>query len=203
MEFVEFVELFNKIVELTKDHPSGLVSNINVKKEIAYESSSPVILAFPPSFLRSQSWWISKTVGAALRNNMRLYNVKSPMKKLGENKFVPVVQSRMFIDDVPYGLCVLLGIAEIVGVEMPTCKRMVYSLQKMMGKQYILETPNAQGNIVCGRDVGETWAPQTYGVHTPAALKDHMVWDRAADLAKYASNVDFRANNAHILPSKL
>eukprot|EP00040_Diaphanoeca_grandis_P031398 m.187833 g.187833 ORF g.187833 m.187833 type:complete len:463 (-) comp32317_c0_seq2:56-1444(-) len=203
MQFVEFPKLLAAVFEMLRDHPSGMYTHADSTREIIYESASKIYLSFPPSILEGQSSWSSKPFGMALRNNMRLYNVKSPMKQVAEKKFVPVTGSRMFIDDIPYGLCVLLGIAEIMQVELPTCKRMVLSLQEMMGKQYVLETPNAEGKICCGRDIEETWMPQTFDVHTVPALIDLFVWDRAAELAKYSATVDFRSRNQHILPSKL
>ncbi len=57
--------------------------------------------------------------------------------------FVPVFDSRFFTDDVPHGLCVLLGLAELVGVETPQIVQLIRMCQRFMGKSYVTDVPDA------------------------------------------------------------
>lgn len=209
MQFVEFPILADAVINALRDHPSKMYASTNTAWEMEYEAASPAVFGLPQVLKQSVfPGTCGALMGSALRSNMRLALVKSPMKPAtdaaGKPAFVPITGSRMYIDDIPFGLCVLLGIAEILEIDMPVCREMVYKLQVQMGKQYIVDGYTGPGSKICsGRDFGETNAPQNYGVSTVDQLADFMVWDRAAEVANVVSNIQFRENNAHILPSKL
>ena len=59
-------------------------------------------------------WFLER---AALKWNLRLHEVKEPVVSTdGGASWTPDFGSRFFTDDVAHGLCVLLGMAEIVAV---------------------------------------------------------------------------------------
>lgn len=60
-------------------------------------------------------------------------------------------------EDVPYGLVVTRGIAELAGVETSKMDELLMFCQKMSGKEYLKD------DKVCGKDIGETRSPQRYG----------------------------------------
>lgn len=61
---------------------------------------------------------------------------------------MPITDSRMFYDDIPHGLCVLFGIAEILHVPTPMISKMIIENQIMMGKEYLVQTPDAKGKLL-------------------------------------------------------
>lgn len=63
-------------------------------------------------------------------------------------RYMPITDSRMFYDDIPHGLCVLFGIAEILHVPTPMISKMIIENQIMMGKEYLVQTPDAKGKLL-------------------------------------------------------
>ena len=63
-------------------------------------------------------------------------------------------------EDVPYGLVVIRGIAEIVGVQTPNVDKLLTWCQRKMGKEYLVNSK------LQGRDVASSGAPQRYGLTT-------------------------------------
>jgi hypothetical protein len=51
----------------------------------------------------------------------------------GKDGFTPVKDGRMFFDDIPHGLCVLWGMAQIMGIPLPHIEQLILENQAMMG----------------------------------------------------------------------
>lgn len=83
----------------------------------------------------------------------------SPMKK-EENGYVPDFSSRYFIEDIPFGLCILKGFAVICKVDTPYMDRILMWYQKQTGKEYLVD-----GKLE-GKDIAFCAIPQNYGIHT-------------------------------------
>jgi hypothetical protein len=73
-----------------------------------------------------------------------------------EGGFVPDVTYRYFTEDVPCGLVVIKGLAELFDVDTPTITTVIEWMQEKMGKQYVVD------GRVGGRDIAETKAPQRF-----------------------------------------
>lgn len=82
------------------------------------------------------------------------------MKETTDGLFVPDFHHRYLTEDVPYGLVVIRGIAEIVCVETPAIDRVLLWTQEKVGKEYLV------GSKLQGKDVPSTRAPQSYGLTT-------------------------------------
>jgi len=91
------------------------------------------------------------------QKNPAYIGFKCPYIKV-DGGFVPNLDSRYFTEDIPLGLCLYKGVAELVGVKTPTIDKVIAFMQEKMGKEYI-----KQGRLV-GKDVGETTAPQRFGI---------------------------------------
>ncbi|XP_013384202.1 tauropine dehydrogenase [Lingula anatina] len=76
------------------------------------------------------------------------------------NGFVPLFTQRYLTEDIPFGLTVTRGIAEIVGVPTPNIDKIILWAQGVMGKEYMVDGKMA------GKDIGETRSPQRYGLKT-------------------------------------
>lgn len=111
-----------------------------------------------------------------LKHNARLGSVLSPAYRdpSDPTRIKPIVTTRFFTDDIPHGLCIILGVAEILGFplehQLKETLTIVRTLQSWMGKQYVL--PHSSTNIVKDApDVKETSAPQAFGLCTIEDLK--------------------------------
>lgn len=80
-------------------------------------------------------------------------------------KYAPNFASRYFTEDIPYGLCVWKGLADICGVKAPSITRLIEWAQPFMGKEYIVD------GKLAGKDVAGTSAPQRYGIFSIDQLK--------------------------------
>ena len=99
----------------------------------------------------------------ALRTNAAYQGLKHPVKETGHGKFVPDFHHRYLTEDIPYGLSVIRGIADIAGVKTPSIDKVLLWAQGKVGKNYI------EDGQLKGSDVASTRAPQRYGLLT---LKD-------------------------------
>ena len=81
-----------------------------------------------------------------------------------EDGYVPSKTSRYLTEDLPFGILVVKGIAEIMGVATPTLDRVIEWNQAFMGKDYL-----QQGKLN-GKDIDETRAPQRFGINEPKQL---------------------------------
>ena len=200
LQLTEQPALARAVAELLAATPGAAVS---LESELYSELGSWLLgRVAPVLFLgssRAREAVAAPIYGTMIRSNQRLSAVKAPMRPVGA-AFEPITESRMYLDDVPHGLCVLLGMAELLGVRLPTTVALIHECQAQMGKQYIALAPNEEGKYCHGRDWGETAAPQTYGVRSKGQLRDLLLWDRQAELAKAETNRAFAAANAHLLP---
>lgn len=82
-----------------------------------------------------------------------------PMNKEGDG-FVLNTKARTFVEDIPFGLCVLKDLAEKVGFEAPFMTKCIEWHQEMMGKEYVKDGKLNPALI------HETGAPSKYGINT-------------------------------------
>ncbi len=78
--------------------------------------------------------------------------------------FVPNFGARYLSEDVPFGLVVTRGIAEIAGVPTPTIDRVIEWASGKLGREYLVD------GKLRGRDVPGTRAPQRWGINRPDDL---------------------------------
>jgi len=97
------------------------------------------------------------TFTSAIRTCDGYKGFRCPMKAV-EGGFVPDFKNRYFTEDIPEGVCMYKGIADLAGVETPVMDEIVCFFQTFMGKEYI-----KNGKLV-GKDVKETKSPQAFGI---------------------------------------
>lgn len=108
------------------------------------------------------------------RYHQTLKPAKTPMapadpKNPKSEELVPNFDSRFWTDDISHGLCVILGLSDLLngaGIEihMPTVIKMIQFHQHWLGKNYVGHTPDNHSRWLIGADVSETSAPQAYGI---------------------------------------
>ena len=113
-------------------------------------------------FVRRYSHDISdtSTLYKAIQTNAAYQGIKHPVQTTEDGKFVPDFTHRYMTEDVPYGLVVIRGIAEIVGVKTPNIDKVLTWCQEKMGKEYLVNSK------LRGKDVASSRAPQRYGFTT-------------------------------------
>jgi hypothetical protein len=77
-----------------------------------------------------------------------------------EDGYVPNFSHRYLTEDIPYGLVVVKGIAEIIGEDTPTTDYVLEWGQRKIEKEYII------GTKLVGKDVPSARAPQSFGLST-------------------------------------
>ncbi|UTW45955.1 NAD/NADP octopine/nopaline dehydrogenase family protein [bacterium SCSIO 12696] len=82
---------------------------------------------------------------------------RCPFKEV-DGGWEPDFGNRYFSEDIPLGLCVYKGVADLAGVETPAIDTVVTWAQQHMSKEYIVD------GKLCGRDIDETHAPQRFGI---------------------------------------
>jgi hypothetical protein len=100
------------------------------------------------------------TLRSAFTSNRAYTGLRAPVHLLEENAYVPWFEARYLSEDVPYGLLVTRGIAELAGVATPAIDRVILWAQERLGKDYLA------GGRVAGRDVAGSRAPQRFGIRS-------------------------------------
>ncbi|KAL7500069.1 hypothetical protein ACHAWT_009940 [Skeletonema menzelii] len=130
-------------------------------------------------------------MSTGLSHNSRLNAVLSPCiidessrQEDGTVQIKPNAQTRFFTDDTQHGLCICLGLGELLGFDlerdMPQTLYVVRRLQKWMKKEFVLPQEKVTaGSMIVGdaKDVSETSAPQAFGVKTVQELKRFLQLD--------------------------
>ena len=92
--------------------------------------------------------------------------MKIPMVKQGGGYMVNV-NARIFTEDVPFGLCVLKDLAEMLGLEVPAITEAIVWHQKLMGKNYVV---NGKINEA---EINQMGCPRRFGFRTIDQLIQH------------------------------
>jgi hypothetical protein len=98
-----------------------------------------------------------------ITSNRGYRGIRIPMRKV-PGGYVLEPNNRVFLEDVPYGLVVLRGIADLAGVPTPKLDQILTWAQAQMGKVYLRD------GRLDGPDLPESGAPQRYGITSLAGL---------------------------------
>lgn len=80
-----------------------------------------------------------------------------PTKESAQGGYLPMFQHRYFTEDLPCGILVQKGIAELAGVQTPVIDKVIYWCQDKISKVYLVD-----GKLQ-GKDIASTKTPQRYG----------------------------------------
>ncbi len=106
----------------------------------------------------------ASTLRSSFTTNRAYTGLRAPLRLIEENAYVPWFEARYLSEDVPYGLLVTRGIAELAGVATPAIDRVILWAQERLGKEYLTN------GRVAGRDVAESRAPQRFGIRSVQEL---------------------------------
>lgn len=102
---------------------------------------------------------------SCLKTNRSYAGLTAPMVE-GEHGWLPDFQSRYLTEDVPYGLVVTRGIAEMAGVKTPVMDEVILWSQEQTQKEYLVPCKAKLCRKLMGKDIAATRAPQRYGFST-------------------------------------
>jgi hypothetical protein len=98
----------------------------------------------------------SSTLQSCFATNRSYTGLLAPMYE-SEKGFAPDFQSRYLSEDVPYGLLVTRGIAELAGIATPMIDRVLVWAQERLQRKYLVDS------MLKGADLNLTRSPQRYG----------------------------------------
>ena len=77
------------------------------------------------------------------------------------------LNSRYFIEDLDFGLCIIKAFAEICEVDTPTVDKVIYWAQNLLNKDYLVN-----GKLQ-GKDAKNLITPQNKGINTKEELIEY------------------------------
>lgn len=93
-------------------------------------------------------------------------NIKIPMILLENGNYVPDKENRYFTSDIPYGLCIIRGFADILNVPTPNIDKVLKWYEKFADLEYFVNEK------FIGKDLINTGIPQNYGINTEKDIID-------------------------------
>jgi hypothetical protein len=119
------------------------------------------------STVRPLGEWLLRSYSAAIvdasslqskfTTNRSYAGLQAPMRRV-QAGFVPDFQARYLAEDVPFGLLVTRGIAELAGVAMPVIDRVLEWAQERLDKKFLV-----RGKLE-GADLPATRVPQRFAI---------------------------------------
>jgi NAD/NADP octopine/nopaline dehydrogenase, alpha-helical domain len=156
--------------ETIGEHAVSLLAEVNreilaTAGRIATESADADLSQVIPGYdweitCYGQSIKDKTSLMTAIRTNSGYQGIEHPMIRIAPGKFIPDFGHRFLAEDVPFGLVVMRGIAEIARVPTPNIDMVLSWSQDRLGKEYLT------GSGLTGRDVVTTRCPQRYGFTT-------------------------------------
>lgn len=125
---------------------------------------------FDPQQIPSLHQWLLRSYPTNIKDGSDLHTafvtnqaytgLRVPGRAIGPDTFAIDYQARYLAEDVPYGLVVVRGIAQLAGIATPTIDTVITWAQARLDRQYL-----ANGTL-SGSDLPDTRAPQLYGLNT-------------------------------------
>ena len=85
--------------------------------------------------------------------------IESPMIEV-DGKFIPDFKSRYFLEDYQYGLCIIKGFGDVVGIKTPSIDKVLAWYEKVSNVEYYVN-----GKFI-GKDLKDLPMPKNYGLNS-------------------------------------
>ena len=99
-------------------------------------------------------------LGTMIRTNKGYLGLTHPMTETADGKFLPNFNARYLNEDIPDGLAVTKGVAELCGLPTPEIDEVIRFACKATGKKFLAE----DGKIAGAPDLHLTRSPQALGI---------------------------------------
>lgn len=97
------------------------------------------------------------TLYSTIRTNRAYAGIRTPMREV-DGGVVPDYGGRFFTEDIPFGLVVVRGMADLLGVATPMIDEVIAWSQAQMELEYLVD------GALTGRDIADSGAPQCHGI---------------------------------------
>jgi hypothetical protein len=109
------------------------------------------------------------TLRSSLVSNRAYQGLRLPARLAAGGAYQVDYNARYLTEDVPFGLIVVRGIAQLAAVPTPALDKVIRWAEIRTGRRYLA------GDVLDGPDVAGSRAPQAYGIDSLAALG---AWER-------------------------
>lgn len=130
------------------------------------KGKSVQVLHMKPWFFNSYGSACTKTdtLYDLIKTNPGYNGLTHPMKDVkdeesGKTMYMPNWGYRYLSEDIPMGLMIPKGFADLLGIDTPTIDKLLRWVESVTGNKYMDE----KGKLLEGGDVAKTRAPQAYG----------------------------------------
>ncbi len=79
----------------------------------------------------------ARTLLSSFRTNRAYAGLRAPVKRVAENAYIPWFHARYLAEDVPMGLAVSRGLADLADVATPAIDTVLLWAQEKLGKRYL------------------------------------------------------------------
>jgi hypothetical protein len=157
------------------EHTADLLERMSDEIQLVRVALERQVPGLDLSAVRSLKDWVLQSYttdisdSSSLRNcfvtNRSYAGLLAPMKPTNGG-LVPDFNSRYLSEDIPFGLVVTRGIAELAQVETPVLDQVIVWSQNKLNKEYLRDGRLQGGDIAASR------APQRYGINQLSQLMD-------------------------------
>ncbi len=103
--------------------------------------------------------------------NAAYAGISTPMDKRDNGKLIPALKSRIFYEDIPFGLLILHNIGEILGIKTPTMDTCIFWAQDLMNMKYL------EGDGTMNQEsIQDTGCPMKFGINTIEQLVNNSLY---------------------------
>ena len=102
--------------------------------------------------------------------NAAYAGITTPMDKKDNGKLIPALKSRVFYEDIPFGLLLLHNIGEILGIKTPTMDTCIFWAQDLMNMKYLEKDGKMNPEAI-----EDTGCPMKYGINTIEQLVNNSL----------------------------
>lgn len=104
------------------------------------------------------------------RTNSAYAGIKTPMHKKDNGRLIPALNSRVFYEDIPFGLLILHNIGEILGIKTPTMDTCIFWAQDLMNMKYLEKNGKMNQKVI-----QDTGCPMKFGIKTIEQLVNNSL----------------------------
>ncbi len=158
------------------DSTANVLQSLSDEVQAIANAVAAVLPNFNPQEVATLHKWVLRayptdiadgsTLRRAFNTNRAYVGLKLPSRPVGPNNFAIDYKARYLSEDVPFGLVVLRGIADLARVKTPAIDDVIIWAQEHLEKHYLVN------GELSGSDLVETRAPQVYGIQTLSQLSE-------------------------------
>ncbi|MBU5483064.1 NAD/NADP octopine/nopaline dehydrogenase family protein [Clostridium sp. MSJ-11] len=149
-EVIDFYEEWN-------DEASKMLIACDEELQLLCKSISGLNLTGVKSLKEHYESGTPEEMTKKINNIIPFKGIKAPMIKT-QRGYIPDFNSRYFLEDFPYGLCIIKGFCDVVGLDTPNIDKVLIWFEKIAEVEYYVN------NKFEGKDLKYLSLPKNYGL---------------------------------------